>query len=208
MDHEDLEFDSPEALLDPFRGHSAPDPVDEAFASVAGKGKEEEGEEEEEEEEDGDPMTAMSPPRPTAAVAQKAPVQQQQQQAQPSQGMVRKEARGACHSLSCFFSLFQGITPQQYSMELARIRKLPNEKERMQAMANLMTAKKNGTSLPAPQSVQPQPQQQQQRQQQAKKQEVSAFPSPQDLSDMEAFVYWTTLALVVHGQFDRPLPFK
>lgn len=88
MDH-DLDFDSPEALLDPFGGSGAPDPVDEAFGAAA-KGKEEEvdeGDEEEEEEEDeeGDPMTAMSPPRP-----QKAPEQQkQQQQAPPSNGQVR-----------------------------------------------------------------------------------------------------------------------
>lgn len=92
MDH-DLDFDNPEALLDPFGGTGAPDPVEEAFGAVA-KGKEEEAdegdeeEEEEEEEEEGDPMTAMSPPRP-----QKAPEQQKQQQHQPppSSGQVRTE---------------------------------------------------------------------------------------------------------------------
>ena len=118
------------------------------------------------------------------------------------------------------------MTPQDYATEMARIRKLPNEKERMQAMANLLTSKrKNGTTSAAqktpdqPQRTTPQQQQQQQQQpqqqqqqqqphQQAKKQEVSAFPSPQDLSDMEAFVYWTTLVLVVHGQIEHPLYFK
>ena len=109
------------------------------------------------------------------------------------------------------------MTSQDYATEMARIRKLPNEKERMQAMANLLTSKrKNGTTSAAqktpdqPQRAQPQQQQQQQQQtqQQAKKQEVSAFPSPQDLSDMEAFVYWTTLVLVVHGQIEHPLFFK
>ncbi len=104
MDQEDLEFDNPEALLDPFGG-GGPDPVDEAFATVA-KGKEEEdeeGEDEEEEEEDGDPMTAMSPPRP-AAVAQKAPAQQQQQQQPPppSQGMVREAIQMSGFSLTHF----------------------------------------------------------------------------------------------------------
>lgn len=109
------------------------------------------------------------------------------------------------------------MTPQDYATEMARIRKLPNEKERMQAMANLLTSKRrNGATSAAqktpdqPQRAQPQQQQQQQQQtqQQAKKQEVSAFPSPQDLSDMEAFVYWTTLVLVVHGQIEHPLFFK
>lgn len=179
-----MEEDTPEALL---FGETRPDPVDELYG---GERDEMFGELLEEE---GDPMTAMSPPRPVAAkiVPTPAPV--------PAPAVPVPKAKG--------------MTPAEYATELARIRKLPNEKDRMQAMANLMLAKKNGTPLAAPappaqqrpapvQVSKPAPAPQAQRQ------ETSMFPSPQDLSDMEAFVLWTTLAMVIHGQLEAALLFK